>query len=251
MPPVCETIADWIVESENAIAFTGAGASTESGIPDFRSPGGVWSRTQPVYFDDFLKSGEARLEYWRQKAETHKDFVQAEPNVTHRALARWESLGKFKGVVTQNIDGLHQIAGSQNVLELHGTAREVSCLDCEARFDAGEMVAKFNGSGEVPLCPKCGGITKHATISFGQGLRADVLQDSFQWAREADLCLAMGSSLVVSPANQIPTATAQNGGRLVIINREETPLDGYADLVIHSALGEVMAGIDSLLNERL
>ena len=125
----CDTIARWLVAASRGVAFTGAGVSTESGIPDFRSPGGVWSRTQPVYFDDFVRSAESRREYWRQKAESHQDFYAAQPNIAHKALSRWESRGWLRGVITQNIDGLHQVAGSRSVLELHGTAREIGCLD--------------------------------------------------------------------------------------------------------------------------
>src|SRR5215510_8764201 len=128
-------VAEWIASSGSVVALTGAGISTESGIPDFRSPGGVWSKYRTVYFDEFLESADARYEYWRQKAEAHRDFSAAQPNAGHRALAAWEAVGRIRGVITQNIDGLHQMAGSQRVLELHGTARQAECLDCDARFD--------------------------------------------------------------------------------------------------------------------
>ncbi len=167
-----QTIAGWLDRSSKSVAFTGAGISTESGIPDFRSPGGVWSKSQPVYFDEFVRSADARFEYWRQKAESHRDFFDAQPNVTHSALARWESAGMLRGVITQNIDGLHQQAGSSNVLELHGTAREVSCLDCGWRDGASPLVERFLKENRVPVCPKCGGFLKHATVSFGQSLPA-------------------------------------------------------------------------------
>jgi NAD-dependent deacetylase len=245
----CETLAAWLNEARSVVAFTGAGISTESGIPDFRSPGGVWSRTQPVYFDDFVNSADARLEYWRQKSESHVDFSNASPNVAHQALARWESEGSLRGVITQNIDGLHTIAGSQSVLELHGTAREIGCLDCKARFDADLMVAGFNQTGEVPSCPHCTGLLKHATISFGQSLDETVLRDAIGWCRDADLFLAMGSSLVVQPAAGLPTLARENGARLVIINREPTPLDHIADIVIHAGISETIAAIEKAMSD--
>ena len=222
-------IADWLTQATSTVVFTGAGVSTESGIPDFRSPGGVWSRRKPILFDEYLRDPEAQLEYWRQRAETHIQFASAEPNVAHRAFARWETAGRLRGVITQNIDGLHQLAGSRNVLELHGTARQVGCLECAARYDAAEMLQQFHETQAVPRCARCGGLTKHATISFGQSLSPQVLQSAISWAREADLFFAIGSSLVVTPAADLPVLAKESGARLVIINREPTPLDGIAD----------------------
>ena len=245
-----ETLAGWLREAQLAVVFTGAGISTESGIPDFRSPGGIWSQAQPVYFQEFLESAEARHEYWRQKSIAHADFVQAQPNVGHQVLAAWEQAGLIRGVITQNIDGLHQLAGSQRVLELHGTAREIACLDCEARFDPDPLVAFFLEQDRVPDCPDCGGRLKHATVSFGQTLPPDVLQMSFGLARQADLCLAMGSSLVVEPAASIPMTTVRSGGRLVIINRDPTGHDGDADLVIQDGIGKTLSAVqDALASE--
>jgi len=238
-----EQVTRWLRGAKTAVAFTGAGISTESGIPDFRSPGGVWSKNRTVYFDEYLQSPEAREEYWRQKAEAHRDFQFARPNLAHETVAEWETAGVLRGVITQNIDGLHQLAGSRNVLELHGTAREVACLDCEKRYDAEEMVNQFTESGVVPVCEACGGVTKHATISFGQSLPAAVLREAATWAGEADVFLAMGSSLVVEPAASLPRAAKQSGSKLVIINRDATPLDSWADVVIHTELGAVMPAL--------
>jgi NAD-dependent deacetylase len=238
-------IAGWLAQARAAVVFTGAGVSTESGIPDFRSPGGVWSRRRPILFDEYVHDAEAQLEYWRQRAETHVQFAAAQPNVAHRAFARWEGAGRLHGVITQNIDGLHQLAGSHNVLELHGTARQVGCLECAARFDAGEMLQEFQESQAVPRCRRCGGLTKHATISFGQSLSPQVLQSAIGWAREADLFLAIGSSLVVTPAAELPALAKESGARLVIVNREPTPLDGIADCVVRGAIGEVIGQIDA------
>jgi NAD-dependent deacetylase len=242
-----DRIADWLARAERCVIFTGAGVSTESGIPDFRSPGGVWSRTKPILFDDYCRDPQAQLEYWRQRAETHVQFADAQPNQAHLAFARWESQGRIRGVVTQNIDGLHQLAGSRNVLELHGTARKVGCLDCGSLYDAGEMLDRFRQTQTVPRCARCGGLTKHATISFGQALSAEVLRESIRWSREADLFFAIGSSLVVTPAADLPMLAKESGARLVIINREPTPLDGLADLVLHRAIGTSMEAVDSRL----
>ncbi len=239
-----EQVARWLAEADCAVAFTGAGISTESGIPDFRSPGGVWSKYRTVYFDEFLRSPAARREYWRQKAEAHDGMVRAQPNVAHRTLARWEEIGKLRGVITQNIDGLHQLAGSRRVLELHGTAREVACLDCGWRTDADPLVRQFLQTGQVPDCPQCGGRLKHATVSFGQALPEPVLREAVQWARDCDLFLAMGSSLVVEPAASLPAIAKQSGAKLVIINRDPTPRDALADLVIRAQLGRTLAAVD-------
>jgi NAD-dependent deacetylase len=242
-----ERIAEWLGRAERCVVFTGAGVSTESGIPDFRSPGGVWSRTKPILFDEYCRDSQAQIEYWRQRAETHLQFADAQPNTAHRAFARWEAEGRIRGVITQNIDGLHQIAGSRQVLELHGTARKVGCLDCGTLYDAQAMLARFQQTQAVPSCERCGGLTKHATISFGQALPVDVLRQAMSWSREADLFLAIGSSLVVTPAADLPVLAKESGARLVIINREPTPLDSVADLVLRRAIGACLEGVDSLL----
>ncbi len=241
-----QQVADWLTEASSAVAFTGAGISTESGIPDFRSPGGVWANSTPVYFNDFLESAEARYEYWRQKSVSHDGFMTAEPNAGHLTLARWESSGRIEGTITQNIDGLHQLAGSHNVLELHGTAREIMCLECEQRYDADEMVQKFLADDAPPPCPACNGITKHATVSFGQALPFDVMRSASRLAKQADLFFAIGSSLVVEPAASLPRHAA-SGGRLVIINRDPTPLDDYAAVIFRESIGEVLTAIDAAL----
>lgn len=242
-----QQIVEWLAASSHCVAFTGAGISTESGIPDFRSPGGVWEKNQPVYFDDFLRSAEARYEYWRQKAASNADFTEAKPNRGHEVLATWETVGKLRGVITQNIDGLHQEAGSERVLELHGTARHVACLSCSAKFAAGEMVQKFVEDDDPPACPHCGGLLKHATVSFGQSLPADVLEQATELSQDADLFFAMGSSLVVQPAAGLPVLAKQSGARLVIVNRDPTPLDSIADAVVNASIGETLDAIDQLL----
>lgn len=234
-----DLLASLLKRSQAAYAFTGAGISTESGIPDFRSPGGVWSKNRTVYFDDFCANAEDRYEYWRQKSIAHQDFVIAKPNITHATLATLEAGQHLNGVITQNIDGLHQQAGSQQVLELHGTARKIACLSCDWKESADLWVSRFLADDRVPDCPACGGLLKHATVSFGQSLSEDVISTAAAWASGSDVFLALGSSLVVEPAASLPRIAKQNGASLVIINRDATPLDHVADLVINASLGEV------------
>ncbi len=247
-----EKIAHWLTTAEKPIVFTGAGVSTESGIPDFRSPGGVWSKYKTVYFDEFLQSADARREYWRQKSIIHRDLAVAIPNIGHHVIADWEARGFIHGVITQNIDGLHQIAGNKNVLELHGSARKVSCLDCNTYYDAEPMVLQFRQTNQVPRCTKCTeGRLKHATISFGQELPAQILNMAVDWCEKSRLLLAIGSSLVVSPAADLPLLTTRYGGQLVIINRDTTPLDKVADLVIHETIGETLSVVNGCLKKTL
>lgn len=233
-----EKIAQYLQHSSFAVAFTGAGISTESGIPDFRSPGGVWTKYQPVYFQDFLSSHEARRRYWLMKKEGYDEMRKARPNAGHFALAALESAQRLKAVITQNIDGLHQEAGSKQVLELHGTSRYCICLDCQARFNPDQIQQRLLDGEEVPVCG-CGGFIKSATVSFGQSLPGDVLNHAVQLCNEADLILAIGSSLVVEPAASLPRRAKFNGARLVIINRTETPLDALADVVVRDSIGDI------------
>ncbi len=244
VPEDWQRVSVWLKEARCAVAFTGAGISTESGIPDFRSPGGIWSRSQPVMFQDFLARAEARHEYWRQKCQAHQEFAAAEPNDGHRVMARWEQRGWLQAVITQNIDGLHQAAGSRKVLELHGTARQIGCLGCQTRFDPEPLVQRFLQTGVVPDCPNCGGLLKHATVSFGQELPQDVLTEAIELSRRSDLFLALGSSLVVEPAASLPRLAHETGARLVIINRDPTGQDELADAVLRGGIGETLVGID-------
>lgn len=241
-----QRLAQWLSESRCVVAFTGAGISTESGIPDFRSPGGVWSKSQPVYFDDFLRSAEARHEYWRQKSITHFEFLKAKPNEGHLVLAKWQAEGRLRGLITQNIDGLHSEAGNRNVLELHGTARLIHCLNCQEEFDPDPWVRRFLETNTVPDCPHCGGLLKHATISFGQALDEVTHNSARELTTESDLYLAIGSSLVVHPAAALPVLAKDLGARLVIINRDPTPVDAIADLVIRKPIGTTLKQVAAL-----
>jgi NAD-dependent deacetylase len=248
-PTTIQRVARWLGEARRAIVFTGAGMSTESGIPDFRSPGGVWSRNRPVYYDEFLASAEARFEYWRQKADAADDFQRAQPNAGHLTIAAWEQAGRVTAVITQNIDGLHQQAGSRRVLELHGTARWITCVDCGQRFEPVPLIEEFRARQAVPPCPACGGRLKSATISFGQALPAEVLEESVALAQSSDLFLAIGSSLVVHPAAGLPEIARRGGARLVIINREPTDLDSAADAVIREPIGATLAQINEAMRQ--
>jgi NAD-dependent deacetylase len=243
-----QRLAELVAACRHGVAFSGAGISTESGIPDFRSPGGVWTRFRNVLFDEFLASAEARHEYWRQKAEGMREFGSAAPNEGHRALAAWQRRGLIRRVITQNIDGLHQAAGSDGVLELHGTVLEVSCLDCGWRGDSKPLSARFLETGAVPPCPACeAGRLKHATISFGQNLDPDVIDAAVEEARRCDLFLVLGSSLVVEPAASLPRIARSRGATLIIINRDPTPLDRVAGLVIRESIGATLAAAEALL----
>jgi NAD-dependent deacetylase len=238
-----ETARALVSEHGSVAAFTGAGVSTASGVPDFRSPGGIWSRYKPVPFQDFVLDPEARRQYWIYKKETYQDFADARPNAAHHALARMESAGRLRAVITQNIDGLHQDAGSETVLELHGTNRRVTCIRCAAMWPAAEIQARLLAGCEMPECDHCGGILKAATISFGQAMPADLLTEAFQIAADVDLMLVIGSSLVVHPAAGIPLAAAKAGARVVIINREPTPLDGLASVILREPIEEVLPAL--------
>ncbi len=249
VPDLISTLAGWLAEAQRAVAFTGAGISTESGIEDFRSPGGFWTRHQPVWFEDFLNDPEARRSFWRQRREMIPGMLAAKPNAGHRVLASLERRGRLRGVITQNIDELHQRAGSRNVLEIHGTALKVHCLECDKRWPSEEIQIRLEAGEEEFTCDVCGGLLKSMTVSFGQQLTPSVLMEASKWARECDLFIALGSSLVVYPAAEIPAIAKRHRARLVIINRDETPLDSVADLVIHAPIGqtlEVVSRVNSL-----
>lgn len=231
-----------IAEGRNIVAFTGAGISTESGIPDYRSPGGIWTKYRPIEFNDFLASAEARRETWRRRFATDAMMRAATPNAGHRALARLVERGKMSAIITQNIDGLHQASGvpDDKVIELHGNATYAACLDCRRRYELDWVREIFAVDERLPLCTGCGGMIKPATISFGQAMPADQMERAYQATSTADLFIVLGSSLVVYPAAGFPIQAKRNGARLVIINREPTDQDDMADLVINAEIGATM-----------
>ncbi|HEX7969147.1 MAG TPA: Sir2 family NAD-dependent protein deacetylase [Stellaceae bacterium] len=231
-----------VAEARRAVVFTGAGISTESGIPDFRSPGGIWTRLAPIDFGAFLASDEARREAWRRKFASDSLIRGAKPNRGHRAVATLVRRGKAAAVITQNIDGLHQASGidEDQVIELHGNTTYATCLDCGTRYEIADLRAAFERDEAPPCCAGCGGFIKTATISFGQPMPAEAMRRAEAETLAADLFVVLGSSLVVYPAAGFPELAKHNGARLVIINREPTRLDPLADLVMHNAIGETL-----------
>ncbi|CAD5263918.1 NAD-dependent protein deacetylase 1 [Bosea sp. 62] len=225
------------------VPFTGAGISTESGVPDFRSPGSPWMRNKPIPFEAFLASREARIEAWRRKFAMDDHYRDARPNRGHRALATLVAEGRSPGVITQNIDGLHQASGiaEDGVIELHGNGTYATCLTCGWRHELATIRAAFEASGEPAACMMCAGIVKTATISFGQQMPQQPMLRAHELTMSADLYLVAGSSLVVFPAATFPVIAKRNGAKLVILNREPTDLDPIADLVVRSEIGPVLA----------
>jgi len=238
-----DRLRELIADAQNIVVFTGAGVSTESGIPDFRSPGGVWTRFKPIYFDDFMSSRESRRETWRRKIETDKTMVQAKPNRGHMAIASLVSRGKARAVITQNIDGLHQASGVPpgKVIELHGNATYAKCLDCGERHELDEILEPFQRDETLPRCRVCDSeYVKTATISFGQQMPEEEMRRAQIETMAADLFIAIGSSLVVYPAAGFPVMAKQNGAKLAILNREATELDAYADIVVNDEIGPTL-----------
>ncbi|MDP2123761.1 MAG: Sir2 family NAD-dependent protein deacetylase [Parvibaculum sp.] len=242
------TLKRAIEEAYRVVIFTGAGISTESGIPDFRSPGGLWTKMSPIDFSDFIRSEELRREAWRRKFEIDKTIVAAEPNKGHMAIAKLIDSGKASHVITQNIDNLHQNSGvpAERIIELHGNGTYAKCLDCGARHELHEVKAIYDASPAAPVCKSCGGIVKSATISFGQAMPEEEMRRAEEATLGCDLFLAIGSSLQVYPAAGFPILARRNGATLAILNREPTPLDEIADLVIHDEIGATLAPIAML-----
>jgi NAD-dependent deacetylase len=237
-------LQDLIGAADVIVPFTGAGISTESGIPDFRSPGGLWAKTQPIPFDQFMASQAMRDEAWRRRFAMEQHFAPAKPGRGHRALANLYRAGKVPAVITQNIDNLHQESGfaAEHVIELHGNTTYALCLDCAKRYELGWVKEKFEAAGgRAPDCSGCGGYIKTATVSFGQAMPETAMRRAEDLAASCDLFISIGSSLVVWPAAGFPLQAKRNGARLVIINREPTDFDDIADLVIHDEIGEVLA----------
>ena len=225
------------------VPFTGAGISTECGIPDFRSPGGIWTKMRPIDFSDFLASQEARDESWRRRFAMEGEFGCAMPGRGHKALASLYRAGKSPGVVTQNIDNLHQASGisPEHVVELHGNTTYATCLDCATRYELPWVRQRFDaGGGRAPSCPACEGHIKTATVSFGQSMPEEAMRRAEELTRSADLFIAIGSSLVVWPAAGFPLMAKRNGARLVIVNRDPTEFDDFADLVARQDIGAVL-----------
>ncbi len=235
-----------IDSAENIVIFTGAGVSTESGIPDFRSPGtGLWTKIKPVEFSEFVSSAETRKTSWERKFNGQDTMKNATPNRGHRAIAHLMDLGKASVVVTQNVDNLHQASGiaDEKVLELHGNANFAKCLTCDERYELDDLEEQFRSEGEVQPCEICGGIIKTATISFGQALPQDVLMYAVYASEHCDLFIVVGSSLQVYPAASLPELAKRSGAQLAILNRDPTPLDVVADLVVNDEIGPTLGEV--------
>jgi NAD-dependent deacetylase len=243
-----EALAQCFRAARRAVVFTGAGISTESGIPDFRSPGGIWSRMKPVTYDEFVASEEARLEDWKRRFGMARLLAECGPNAAHRAVAHLVEEGVVAMVVTQNIDGLHARAGvpEDRLVELHGTAAHAACLDCAERMTLAEAESIVTGSGASPRCPSCGGLVKAAVVSFGQAMPEAAMQRAMEASVEADLFVAAGSSLVVYPAAAFPQIAREAGARLVIASREATDQDPTAHVVVRTPLAETFAPLENM-----
>jgi NAD-dependent deacetylase len=237
-----EQLGELIAEASMIVPFTGAGISTESGIPDFRSPGGLWTRNRPIPFDEFVASSDARDESWRRRFAMEPTFAAARPGRGHRALASLYKARKIPAIVTQNIDNLHQMSGfaADDVVELHGNTTYARCIGCSRVYDLPWVKQRFEASGSAPDCDACEQPIKTATVSFGQAMPEEAMRRATELTEQCDLFLAIGSSLVVWPAAGFPLMAKERGARLVIINNEPTDQDGIADLVIRHDIGEAL-----------
>ncbi len=238
------SLAKTWLSSQQQVVFTGAGISTESGIPDFRSKGGLWEKYQPIYYDEFMSSRDARIEYWKRKASLYPNLVAARPNKAHIAVAELHEKGLVKAVVTQNIDGLHQLAGVPNdkVIELHGNTMRVRCMSCDKLESIHDIQQRIEAGDEAPECT-CGGFLKPDTISFGQAMPVEETNKAVNLCNSCDFLLVIGSTLLVQPASLLPGYAKQNGAFLAMINLSETPYDGECDIKIEDKAGEVMSAL--------
>jgi NAD-dependent deacetylase len=229
-----------IRESDEIVVFTGAGISTESGIPDFRSPGGIWTHYRPVTFQEYMTSESARIEAWKRRLDGWEQYRNAKPNVGHHFIQALSLKEKLIGLITQNVDGLHSMAGlaEDKIVELHGSNRKILCMGCTKEFAPEPIINSLVGDFASPKCDSCGGILKSATVSFGQAMPEQAMRIAQEWTEQAAVFIVMGSSLQVQPAASFPVAAKRNGALLAIINREEGPLDDMADFVHNGSIGE-------------
>ncbi|MEE8586002.1 MAG: Sir2 family NAD-dependent protein deacetylase [Acidobacteriota bacterium] len=240
-PSLTSRLASRLRASRFVLVFTGAGISTGSGIPDFRGPKGLWNKYQPVYYDEFMSSHEARIRHWQFKLDGWKEFRDARPNPGHLALFELDQMGHIHKIVTQNIDGLHQLAGhdDERVIEVHGTARKVECCSCKRWMDPDPVFDEFEKTGQPPLC-ECGGFLKTATVSFGQPMPADKMQQAYEAAQSCDLVLSIGSTLEVEPAASVPRVAKECGAHYAILNLGPTAHDRIADLRLEGDASQIL-----------
>jgi NAD-dependent deacetylase len=235
-----QILLEAINAASNIIVFTGAGISTESGVPDYRSPGGLWHKFEPIMYEDFLSSEETRREDWRRRFILNDEFNKAEPNDGHRAIVELQAQDKLLRVITQNVDGLHQRSGISdgNIVELHGNCTYATCLNCSKPYSLQQCHDKIETTDRSPVCEECGGLLKVAVINFGQAMPLEEMMQAEEDTKNCDLFLVLGSSLQVYPAAALPQIAKRNGAELIIINRDPTPLDHLADLVLNAELGK-------------
>jgi NAD-dependent deacetylase len=237
-------IAEKIKNGGKNVVFTGAGISTESGIPDYRSQGGIWDKFRPVYFDEFMSDREAREEYWRRWKELYKGITRAEPNAGHAAIARLDQIGLLKALITQNVDGLHQEAGlaDEKIIELHGNTRRIRCMTCRNITSTAETQKRLQSGDAAPECA-CGGYLKPDTISFGQAMPVDAVEKASTLSHTSDFFMVVGSTLLVQPAAHMPVYAKQNNAFLAVVNLSETPCDDMCDVLIRDEAGNVLQRI--------
>ncbi len=239
-----DELKQWMNDSAYTVVFTGAGISTDSGIPDFRSPGGLWSRLAPIDFRDFMASDEMRVETWRRKVLLDQEIGKPRPNSAHYAISQLVNIGQVNKIITQNIDNLHQNSGlsEEQVIELHGNGTFAKCLSCDEKYQIDLVKEQFQKDNLAPVCA-CGGYIKSATVSFGQSMPTEAMQAAEEASLASDLFIAVGSSLKVFPAAGFPLLAKENGAKFVIINREPTDLDGFADLILNNEISEVFGSL--------
>ena len=246
-----EDLAARMRQSQAVVFFTGAGISTESGVPDFRGPGGLWTKITPIYFDEFMSSEEARVRAWQRKKESHELYKNVKPNIGHTSIADLDKRGRLLGLITQNVDGLHSRAGvaDQRLVELHGTDRKVVCLNCNKYFDPDRVLEGLGEEFRSPRCDECDGFLKSATISFGQPMPVAAMQRAQELSEAAEIFIVVGSSLQVQPAASFPVVAKQTGASLAIVNREPTPLDPIAEYIFHGEIGDFFRQINPMLTD--
>jgi NAD-dependent deacetylase len=237
-------IAEKIKQGAKNVVFTGAGISTESGIPDYRSQGGIWDKFRPVYFDEFMSSRDAREKYWRKWKALYRGITRAEPNTGHVSIAKLNRMGLLSAVITQNVDGLHQASGlaDEKIIELHGNTRRIRCMTCRKITPTEEIQERLDSGDPAPDC-KCGGYLKPDTISFGQAMPVVEVEKATALSQTCDFFLVVGSTLLVQPAAHMPIYAKQNGAFLAIVNLSETPCDNMCDVLIRDKAGEVLQRI--------
>lgn len=245
-----EKLAEMVRRSGRIVALTGAGISTESGIPDYRGPNGLWATQKPPELGDYESNEAARVGFWQERRRRYPQMLAREPNAGHLALAHLERAGKLLGIVTQNIDGLHQKAGNdaERVIELHGTTHDVRCMSCGRRYTGSDIQARLEAGEADPRCPVCGGVLRSGTILFGEPLPADAIEKALILSQASDLMLVIGTSLVVNPAARLPAIAQRTGSAVAIINREPTPFDDQAELVVRGDAGPVLTTLTEALS---